>query len=261
MTLTSLYKGTVSPGSACLIAAVPEEWVDSIPAVDPLTGRINDDIILKAGKKWLRVVLVSRTRFFTEESNLQPAGLLWQQSVTGRSAGQNGSLHILLEQWASHRWVILYKEVGTSATYLIGKPGSGALMNLKYSNDKATVSTIGFNRLSVKRAFIYAGSYTLDNDVVMVGDPGDSYETIRELSSIFYRASGAEGVTINFPSLVGKDIIYISRSGAKDLEVITDPDEPIDLDTKCYFNKTTGDITVAADWPYFINETVFILYK
>lgn len=157
--ITSLPKGTVSPGSACTIAAVPEEWVASIPEPDPATGRILFDITLKAGFSWLAVTLVARARPFREESARDEAGASWNQSITGRPYGQSEDLQLALQHWCHHRWVILYQEAGTGIVYLVGAPGSGALLNLQYGNEKGTITAVSFTRKAVKRAAIYQGIF------------------------------------------------------------------------------------------------------
>jgi hypothetical protein len=253
MKVESLIRGKVAAGSACLIAAVPEEWIFSIPAADPATGAINADIVLKTGYKWLRTVLVSRTRFFKEENTRSDAGKSWQQSITGRSVGNSQALYNLLGVWTDHRWVLLYKEAGTNATYLIGKPGSGAVANVQYSNEGATVSGLTFTRAAVHRANHYGGSYQLDNNVSITKNDN--------VQSHFYRHGGADATELTFPNLAGKTLISVSRSGIKDLEILLNSDVPLTLDNHAFFDSANGKLIVCEDYPLAKDETLFFIYK
>jgi hypothetical protein len=253
MKVESLIRAKVSAGSACLLAAVPEEWVSTIPAADPASGTITADIILKPGYKWLRAILVSRTRFFKEDTMRTDAGKCWAQSISGKSCGQSPTLHHLLSMWTDHRWVLLYKEVGTGATYLIGKPGSGAIANVQYSNEGATVSTVTFTRTAINRAYHYGGSFQLDNNV--------SISKNDNVQSHFYRHGGADATELTFPSLSGKTLISVSRSGIKDLEIILTPGTPLTLDNQIYFNSSNGFIKLCEEYPLAYKETLQFLYK
>jgi hypothetical protein len=253
LSLSTLPRGKVSPGSACLLAAVPEEWVETWPDVDPTTQMISGTIVLKTDRQWLRMLLVSKKRIFKEESQRSNAGLSFLQSIQGRTAGHSIPLHLLVGNWANHRWVILYHEAGTGITYLIGKPGSGALLDFKYSNETGTITEVSLQRTAITRAPVYQGSYTLDTN--------QTIDVSTSLGVYPYYATGTEGgggTTFTIPFLKNKIILWVSRSGVADLAPV---DSAPANDTEIQYSITTGDFVLFADRPLSAGETLFILYK
>jgi hypothetical protein len=250
LSLSSLPRGKVASGTACLLAMVPEEWVLSFPPVDPTTQMLDGDIVLHPTRAWLRLYLVSRRRPLREEQQRTPAGIIWQQQVQGRTAGQSVTIHEYLRNMAPHRWVILYQETGTDITYVIGRPGSGALLDANYSNEVSTFTTISLTRTSITRAYVYRGTFTLDNGQII-----DSGAT---LGVYPYTASGTENLSFTIPALRYKTILWVSRAGMEDL---TPVEAPPDSFLEIQYTPSTGTFTVHPDRPIAYQEKFAILYK
>jgi len=254
LTPATLPKGEVKAGTACLLAAVPMEWVVSVPPIDPLTQMLSGDIILQPGRQWLRMLLVSRRRPLREDLQTGPGGNSWQINISGRTVGQSVAIHEYIRNYTDHRWLILYQEAGTGITYLVGSTRSGARLQAAYNNETATVSAISFAHTSVTRSLIYRGSFTLDNNITI-----DSGATI---GTYLYTANGSEtgtpATTFTIPALRSKLILWVSRSGMKDLAAITyTPTNDVEIQ----YDAGLGSFTVWSELPITPGETFMILYK
>lgn len=248
---STLPRGTVAFGRACLLAAVPREWVVSFPPIDPATQMLTGDIVLASGKQWLRMLLVRKSTPLQVEDQRNAAGLFRQISIGGRTAGHSVVIHNYLNNYPHHQWVLLYKEAGLDITYVIGSPYSGATLTASYNNENNTLNTIQFDHSSLHRPHIYRGTFTLDNNV--------SVDTGASLGVAYYTATGTEGNSFT-PStnLRGRHIMWISRSGMKDLMPV---DGAPTNDIEFSYSSLTNAITVHPDYPLAPSETFFIIYK
>lgn len=256
----NLPKGKVHAGSACMLLAVPEEWIATIPAIDPATQKIDGTITLIADKNWLTLSLVSQRRIFKEDSQRTEAGLTWSQSISGKTAGHSEYLHLLLGIYPQHRWVLLYKEAGSEISYLIGKPGSGAILDVAYTNDGATVSTISFSRRSSSRALLYQGDALTSSGIISLAD---GY--LRTLT-IFYTPV-ADVATITIPTLAGKPVIAVYRDGSYRQPIattITDTRQVRVLGTQSTIDQSviasTGELRLVNEDLFLANEKISVLY-
>lgn len=255
LSLYSLPRGVVKPGSACLVAAVPEEWVETFPEVDPVTQTMPDNIVLKADRLWLPLLLVSKKRVFKQELQRSKSGVSWSQSISGRTAGQSVYIYLALENYAYHRWVLLFKEAGTGLVYIVGKPGSGALLEHQYSNEAGTISQVSFLRNAIAIAPIYNGSFTLDTNV--------TYTITPDVKTIFYTATGTEGTTFipltpTGDTIAGKTVLWVDRNGITTMEPVAGTPT---VRTKVGFNSTAGALTVISTEPINADEVFMINYK
>lgn len=248
---STIPRGTVKAGKACLIAMVPMEWIATFPPIDPATQMLTGSITLAAGRQWLRLLLVANRTPLQVQDQSNAAGIFRQTNINGRTAGHSIPIHHYLTNYPHHRWVVLYHEAGSDITYIIGSNKSGAQLTSAYSNEVATVNTVTISHSSLHRPLVYRGSFTLDNNVTI--DTGATFGVAN------YTATGAEGVSFT-PStnLRGRTILWVSRSGMKDLSPV--PGAPTS-DVEIQFNSTTNLFTVHADYPLNAGETFFILYK
>ena len=248
---STIPRGTVAVGRACLLAVVPRQWVVSFPPIDPATQMLTGDIVLATGKQWLRMLLVRKSTPMQIEDQRKPAGLFRQISISGRTAGHSVVIHNYLTNFPHHQWVILYKEAGLDITYVIGNPHSGASLTSSYNNENNTVNTIQFDHSSLHRPLIYRGTFTLDNNITI--DTGATFGVA------IYTATGAEGYSFT-PStnLRGRTILWISRSGMKDLVPVQGT--PTN-DTEFSYNPLTNAITLHPDYPLAAGETFIIPYR
>lgn len=214
--LTSIPRGLVAPGSACLIAAVPIEWIATFPSPNPITNNLEGNITLAPGRTWLRLILASRKRTLRETINRAAAGITYPTSITGNTVGASNLIHHQLYNYTRHRWVILYTEAGTNIVYVIGNPNAGAIINFDYNNQNATQSQISIQYTGTHRLPVYQGTYTLDNSVTIT--PSD--QTIQVL---FYYGTGNEpnNTDILMPQLAGRSILFVSRPVYGDLQPVS----------------------------------------
>jgi hypothetical protein len=212
-----------------------------------LTGNIT----LAAGKQWLRMLLIRKSTPMQVDDQRNGAGLFRQINIGGRTAGHSVVIHNYLNNYPHHQWVLLYKEAGLDITYVIGSPNSGATLSASYNNENNTVNNLQFTHSALHRPLIYRGTFTLDNNVTL--DTGAS------LGVAFYTAIGTEGTTFTpATNLRGRTILWISRSGMKDLMPV---DGTPTNDTEFSYTTLTNSISVHTDTPLAASETFFILYK
>jgi len=252
MNLTSIPRGQVAPGSACLIAAVPEEWIDTIPQANPISGFLEQDITLSPGRAWLRLILTSRKRTLRHTTQRNTAGITYPVTIAGTTVGTSSYLHNLLAIYELHRWVLLYTEAGTGITYLIGRPQAGAIITADYNNTQATQHSLTINYTGTQKTPVYQGSYTLDNDVTVSPEGGS-------IGVAFYTASGTESPANVFtlPALTGRTLLWVSRAGMEDLTPV--PNTP--LPGQVQWNPLTATGTLHPDFPLSANEKLTILYR
>lgn len=250
LSLAPFPRGQVHAGSACLLAAVPQEWIVTWPRLNPETQVMEASIILAEGRSWLPLLLVSRKRIFTEESAKTDSGVAWQQSLTARTAGTSIPIHLYGQNWTAHRWVLLYVEAGSNITYLIGGTDSGANFNIKYTNEVATQSEINFVRSGTHRAIVYQGAYTLDTS--------EPITFTADVKLHVYNAIGDEGHVFDVEALKGRTILYVSRGGMVDLEPVGHTPTS---QTEIQVDTSIARFTVHADLSLSAGETFFILYK
>ncbi|MDH7463990.1 hypothetical protein QEG73_21995 [Chitinophagaceae bacterium 26-R-25] len=169
--LSNTVKGIAGNGGFCEVLAVPEEGVMNFPLISP-DQTVTEEIQLYPGFSWNSYVINSGSRAFSEEQSATKSGLLYTQVVSGRLYDQGSGNHILFNNMALHRWIVLVKERKTGLTYLIGKPDAAAYFSLKYDSSKGTVSEISFTNTSKYRALIYAPPV----DSVPIGVFEDQFE-------------------------------------------------------------------------------------
>ena len=214
--LTTIPRGFVSPGSACLIAAAPIEWIATYPNPNPITVNIDTNITLQPGKTWLRLILASRRRILRETTNRAPEGTTYPTTINGNTVGHSNIIHHQLYNFTRHNWVILYTEAGTNIVYIIGNPLSGAILNFDYNTAQATQTAVTIQHTGIQRLPVYQGSYTLDNSVTIT--PAD-----QAIQAAFYYGTGTEAnnTDISVPSLAGRTILFVSRPVYGDLQPVT----------------------------------------
>lgn len=248
---SSIPRAKVYAGSACLLAMVPVEWVQSFPAINPTTQMLQGSITLQPGRSWLRCILASQAIPLKEESQRNSAGLYWQINISGRTVGHSAPIHNYLNNFPHHRWLVLYKEAGTGITYAIGHPDSPAQIAVSYSNENGTINAISISRTSMHRSMVYRGTFTLDNSVTIDASTANGVA--------YYVATGTEGNSfIPAQNLRGRTILWVSRSGMKDLlPVYTTPANDMEIQ----YISTTNTLVVHPDYPLAAGETFFILYS
>lgn len=251
--LTTIPRGQVSPGSACLIAAVPVEWIATFPTPNPITGNISQDITLTAGRSWLRLILAARKRTLRETTNRTPPGTTYPTTINGSTVGHSNLLHHQLYNYTRHRWIILYTEAGSNIVYIIGHPDAGAIINFDYNNATATQSTINIQFTGTTRLPVYQGTYTLDNSVTIT-------PTEQSLQVYFYTATGSEpnNTDIIIPALEGRTILWVSRAGMSDLQPVSAA--PVG-DKQIQWDPINALFRVNADYPITEFEQFTILYR
>jgi hypothetical protein len=148
----------IHPGRISHLQAVPEEDILTFPDEDPETQIVEDDIVLKNGKSWKIVKLISAGRAFQEQSSRTPAGTIIEQLVAGILLGQSEYNHLQVNNWLQRRWVLLLREVGTEITYIIGSPDRGCRFDFNYDNSSSTITGVSFTRQADSRARIYQGT-------------------------------------------------------------------------------------------------------
>jgi hypothetical protein len=231
-------------GKICHLQAVPEEDIETFPDVDPVTQVITDDIVLKNGKAWIIVKLLSAGKAFSEESEETSAGPIVNQSVSGLLFGVSEYNHLQVNNWRYRRWVLLLREVGSGITYVIGSPANetnrkakGALFSFGYDNSNTTLTKIQFAKQSATRAFIYKGTLGTAGTGTGTGSTGTSTvkDTIEFLvGDVGYTANG--GTQYSHASLINKTIaVYLDGVRIRG---------SVDANRISYsFNTATGTIT------------------
>jgi hypothetical protein len=253
LSLTSIPRGLVSPGSACLIAAVPVEWIATWPTPNPITGNLDTDITLVEGRTWLRLILASRKRTLREITNRAAPGITYPVTVNGNSVGTSNLLHHQLYNYTRHRWVVLYTEAGTNIVYVIGHPDAGALISFDYNNTQATQSQLTIQFTGTTRMPVYQGSYTLDNSTTVT--PGE-----QTLQVEFYYGTGSEAsnTDISVPALTNRTILFVSRPVYGDLQPVTAAPTG---QHQIQWDAGNGLLRVPEDYPIQSGEQFTILYR
>ncbi len=215
LTLAAVQKGITGPGGFCDILGVPEEYISYFPSINPVTQTCTDPIVLNNGRAWLSFNLNSRTRAFAEKQQTDKPGHFFSQTVSGNLFGQNEHNHLQLQNMVGHRWVLLVRERKTGITYLVGKPGSSAIMDINYSSQAGTLTEIRFTNLSKSRAWLY-GAVLPNTNIVL---PPETFlltmlAEFRIGDAARPAADATEFNAVNVPELIGKTKIAIWIDGS-----------------------------------------------
>jgi hypothetical protein len=146
------------PGTICHLQAVPRQYIDEWPDIDPLTQTMQGTITLKPGKSWNIIKLIANRNGLNEQNTFEPGGIQWAQTISGVLYGQSIHNHLQVNNWAPHQWVLIAREIGSEINYLVGNPFSGARLSAIYNNQETTITSLQFDHISTKRAIIYQGT-------------------------------------------------------------------------------------------------------
>ncbi len=162
----SLRKPTViKPGGLCKIYFGPKNDIQTLPSKNPLTGVIDDTIVLKAGATLFIVEATQKERTFIEATNSSAAGDFVEMQVTTSLPG-NTINHILgLSAMMNNDFVLIVWDGRDQR--LMGSPDKGAEVSWKYTS--GAISSSRYRDLVWKYrhplpAPVYqGGSVTLDD--------------------------------------------------------------------------------------------------
>lgn len=168
--LLQIKKETTGYSGLCDIAAVPIQFIEYFPRINPLTQTIDGTITLTTGKEWLRFTLQTNNRFVKEDELNNNGGQAFAISLQGKLMSQGSHNHIQLQNQANYRWVVIAKERGTGLHYLIGNQKTGCTLGINYSNENGFINNLIFSTQSTTRSKIYNGNYTVSGVVYPFGN-------------------------------------------------------------------------------------------
>lgn len=131
-----LKKAPVRTGGLCSMVLFKWDDVAVWPKVNPLTGIIEDSILLKPGGIFYLCQAVEKGRTFTEDEKESSAGIYTDVAITATLAGNTSNNQLSVATMRYHRWgIILYDRDGNPK--LVGDEDSGARLLNKYTPEDA----------------------------------------------------------------------------------------------------------------------------
>lgn len=123
----------LQPGGWCSMLFFLHEDVESWPVIDPATGIIITELILKSGKSFYSIKGVENDRLFEENSKRGSGGLYHEVSVNCKIGGNDNNITLTLGRLQHHQFGLLVKD-RNGERRLIGDPDSGAQIDFNYTS-------------------------------------------------------------------------------------------------------------------------------
>jgi hypothetical protein len=168
----NLLRTAINPGGLCWVLFFNIQDVAAWPEVDPATGVINADILLKPGSSFYTLQTSEKGRIFKEALKYTNAGPLVDTEVAGTVCGNNLNHITSVAAMQHNRFGVLIRE-RNGEQRLIGNPDAGAVFSYDYtSGDIFSSRTRGvkFNFSAPGPCPIYqSGNIILDTTVIPIG--------------------------------------------------------------------------------------------
>lgn len=166
---TSLARHTrIKPGGLSRIIFFKIEDVQTWPELDPVTGVITTNLVLREGASFFTFEATNRDNVLEESSQSGNAGPYIEISVRGKLAGNSENAIMSLDAMKHHQFALLVTDKNGEMR-LIGDEDSGADMAFSYTSsdgDGSRMNIIRWNWEHSRRAPIYCSDEIVINDVI-----------------------------------------------------------------------------------------------
>lgn len=167
--VTSLPRHTrIRPGGLSRIIFFKIEDVQTWPDLDPETGVITTNLVLREGASFFTFEATNRDNVLEENLQSSGAGPFIEISVRGRLAGNSENAIMSLDAMKHHQFALLVTDKNGEMR-LIGDEDSGADMSFAYTSsdgEGSRMNTLRFNWEHSRRAPIYCSDEIVINDVI-----------------------------------------------------------------------------------------------
>jgi len=162
-TIQGLTEATrIYSGGLCELLFTPIENVLTWPPVNPETGGIDDEIILRPGTVLYTAELNPKTLSFDEETQKAAPGRFHAMGIDATLPGNVQENVLTLGTMIFHRYLVIFREKDHTYRFL-GNEDSGAELSYKYTsgdNSKSRNRAVKFTWSQANHAPIYLGTLT-----------------------------------------------------------------------------------------------------
>jgi hypothetical protein len=123
-------------GGWCWAVLIKREDVETWPFINPLTGTITDNLVMKSGTSFYRIQALEKDRYFREGEKNDPGGVYNEVAVNAIVSGNSTQLLLSLQTMRFHEWVILVND-RVDMIRMVGDEDAGARFLRSY--DSATL--------------------------------------------------------------------------------------------------------------------------
>lgn len=124
--ITTLPAGLAYDGGMCEWYYTPWENIESWPGVNPSTGELDGEPILKVGAAWFGPIIVNRNSVgYTENPEQDVAGNFFRHQVEGPYYGHGRNSRVILANMLKYKYAIVGKLRAGGCFLLIGGPQYG----------------------------------------------------------------------------------------------------------------------------------------
>lgn len=167
------------------------------PEVNPVTQKLSDEPILKAGKAWYGPVNVPDTSVgYTETQEVDRSGLYYKQRVTGIIPGNDAASHINLQNLTYHQFIIIGKVRAGGFFLMVGGRYAGMRLDHETTTGDgqpgAPGTKLAFTTQSAFKAKVLS-QFSLGNVVTVTGCPIVTYISLTStgFTGVWTAISGA----------------------------------------------------------------------
>lgn len=150
----------IFPGGLCKCLFTPRENVDTWPLINPQSGGVDDEIILKAGTVLYNLELNPQGRTFNERTRRTSAGRPHEFELNGTLPGNVAENILTLNTMLFHEFLIIFQELDGMYRYL-GTEDSGPTLDYDYTsgnNSKSRNRDVKFIWSHANAAPVYLGA-------------------------------------------------------------------------------------------------------
>lgn len=249
-----LDRASIEVGGLCYFYFTPVESVLQWPVINPLSGTITDDLVLKAGKSWLRCEVIEKDRSFSENQKSEDPGDFFEMNITGFLPNDTPVNTYTTNLMKNRRFAIVTKE-RNGIMRLIGNSHSGATFIQSYSSSDANGArgrSLSFQWQSPDSAPLYLTAVTADGDVINPPwvPPTHPSGSGRMVYDPIYLTPSEGQTTYTDSNLIGKELILIAKP-----PIVMYPGI---LQTEYTFTSSTG--TISFHNPLHASQKCIIIY-
>lgn len=196
----------------CYFYFCPVEDVLQWSGINPQTGTITDEIVLKEGKSWLRCNVIEGGRAYTEEQQEDPSGPFLSMKITGFLPGDSPANTYTASAMKYRQFAIVMKE-RTGIMRLLGNQYAGCDFSQAYTSADINGTrgrSLTFTWQNEDSAPLYLSAVSIDGTIIVPpwhqGGGGTQ-------SGYITKSVQADGVAsqsdYTFPELVGNELLLV----------------------------------------------------
>lgn len=249
-----LDRPPLDAGGLCYFYFIPIEDVLQWPSVNPQSGSIVDDVVLKAEKTWMRCMVIENGKAYEEKLKSSDSGNYWEININGFLPGDSPINNLSVNKMKHRRFAVVTKE-RNGIMRLMGEQHNGVAFQADYSSadvNGVRGRSLSFSWVSQDTCPLYLTAVSADGEVINPPwtppvSPGGSGRMVYD--PIYIEPSDGQN-SYTDANLIGKTILAVFVP-----PVVMYPGQ---LQTQFSFSNSTG--TVSFHNPLRLGQNVIILY-